>query len=268
MNNEEIALQIKAGNTALYAELWKNMEKLLTWKTKMLYNAQFPRFVRAGLELDDLSQISFFALMAAVRAYDPQRGYAFNSYIDFHLRNLIAEALGQRRSKRDPLNNCISFDLLVGEDQEKTIGDLLGIDPDSERPFDEIADNDLIAACRRALEKIMEEFPEEEAAVVRCKYFEGSDNSRLRVSEKMNMPYQKVCRLDTKALARFRQPKNRRALHLYRDELIGSKPYTASGLSRFKLSGISSVEWCTELLDRAESTTGDSKALNEHIFGE
>ena len=27
MSNEELALQIKAGNTELYAELWKNTEK-------------------------------------------------------------------------------------------------------------------------------------------------------------------------------------------------------------------------------------------------
>lgn len=32
MSNEELALQIKAGNAELYAELWKNTEKLMIGK--------------------------------------------------------------------------------------------------------------------------------------------------------------------------------------------------------------------------------------------
>ena len=93
MSNEELALQIKAGNTELYAELWKNTEKLMIWKINKLYDIQSPRFARAGLELDDLKQLAFFALIAAVQAYDPQKSYAFSSYIGFHLRNTIAAAL-------------------------------------------------------------------------------------------------------------------------------------------------------------------------------
>ena len=264
MSNEELALQIKAGNTELYAELWKNTEKLMIWKINKLYDIQSPRFARAGLELDDLKQLAFFALIAAVEAYDPQKSYAFSSYISFHLRNTIAAALGIRSSRRDPLNNCTSLDMLVGEDEDITIGELFA-DPDSDCPFDEIADNDLIAACRRDLEKIMSEFPEDEAAVIRCKYFEGSDN-RMRVSEELNMPYHKVCRLESNALTKFRQPKNKRALQLYREELIGSKPYTGSGLSRFKAAGMSSVEWCTELLERARNTRNRRKLLRKHMF--
>ena len=57
MSNEELALQIKAGNTELYAELWKNTEKLMIWKINKLYDIQSPRFARAGLELDDLKQL-------------------------------------------------------------------------------------------------------------------------------------------------------------------------------------------------------------------
>lgn len=157
MSNEELALQIKAGNTELYAELWKNTEKLMIWKINKLYNIQSPRFARAGLELDDLKQLAFFALIAAVEAYDPQKSYAFSSYISFHLRNTIAAALGIRSSRRDPLNNCTSLDMLVGEDEDITIGELFA-DPDSDCPFDEIADNDLIAACRRDLEKSCQSF--------------------------------------------------------------------------------------------------------------
>lgn len=53
------------------------------WKINKLYDIQSPRFARAGLELDDLKQLAFFALIAAVEAYDPQKSYAFSSYISF-----------------------------------------------------------------------------------------------------------------------------------------------------------------------------------------
>lgn len=259
MSNEELALQIKAGHTELYSELWENTKRLMFLKIHRLYNANRPYFARVGLELEDLEQTAFLAIADAARAYNPQKEYAFNSYIKFHLRNHIAEATGTRSKKHDPLNKCLNLDELLDNGESESSYERYFTDHDSECPFDEIADKDLIEACRRDLEKIMSAFPKDESAVIRRKYFEGSDNSKMRVSKEMNMSYQKVCRLERKALARFRQPKNSSALQLYRDELIGSKPYTGSGLTRFKQFGGSSVERCVELLERVASIENDPK---------
>lgn len=95
----------------------------------------------------------FFALVDAVNAFDLDKGFKFTTYLHFPVKNRLRFALGFTTHRRDPLNDCSSLDAPVGESEEETFLDWYCSDPDSDRPFEELADNDLWANARRDIDK-------------------------------------------------------------------------------------------------------------------
>ncbi|MFR5070474.1 MAG: hypothetical protein ACLTE2_12495 [Eubacteriales bacterium] len=53
-----------------------------------------------------------------VEAFKTEKEYKFNTYLEYHLKTAINELLGQRTSKKEPLNHCGSLDVPMGEDED------------------------------------------------------------------------------------------------------------------------------------------------------
>ena len=115
-SNEELAERIKNGETDLYGDLWKQTKRLF-FKTACTYFRFYKEQCAAsGVTLDDLQQVSFFALHDSVEAYKPERGYKLTAYFRFNTRNRFAELVGYRTKRRDPLNECDSLDNPLDDD--------------------------------------------------------------------------------------------------------------------------------------------------------
>lgn len=252
MTNEELAVLIKKGEKQYLPALYMQVERLL-WHSVRRYAARCEDRMRArGVTVEDLIQDTFFALVDAVSAFDPDKGFKFTTYLHFPVKNRLRFALGFTTHRRDPLNDCSSLDAPVGESEEETFLDWYCSDPDSDRPFEEFADNDLWANARRDIDKIMDEdLTEDERAVIICKYFGGDDNSNVRVSEELGMPYSQVRNLESRALMKFRRYR-KTLLSPYREEIIGSRPYRTNGVKEFRITGASSVERTVEYFDTIE----------------
>ena len=86
MTNEELAVQIQAGEREQLPELWEQVHRLLALMFRRLLS-QSPdnhtRAVSAGITLEDLEQEGYFALLEAVDAYDPTSGYKFTAYLKY-----------------------------------------------------------------------------------------------------------------------------------------------------------------------------------------
>jgi DNA-directed RNA polymerase specialized sigma subunit len=120
MTNEELAQRIQAGEHNLMAALWEQNTGIITLSALSLYNQYRERCASAGVELDDIIQISYFALCDAVQAYKPDRGYKLTSYYRYPLKNHFMALIGVRKSKRDALNQGDSLNRPITGDDDIT----------------------------------------------------------------------------------------------------------------------------------------------------
>lgn len=76
MDTEQLAVLVKEGKGQGVPELWERV-KLLLYKMAnrfyRRYGADF--FARRGVTISDLEQECFLAMLEAVRAFAPERGY-------------------------------------------------------------------------------------------------------------------------------------------------------------------------------------------------
>lgn len=73
MTNEQLAVLIKQGEQERTPELWENVRKLLYKLSFHQYTAHADLFKQQGLSLEDIQQESYFAMLGAVEAYNPER---------------------------------------------------------------------------------------------------------------------------------------------------------------------------------------------------
>ena len=77
---------------------------------------------RCGVELDDLMQEAYLAMLRAVRLWRSDGGTGFIGIYELTLRTAFADVCGLRtmRNRNDPLQTAVSLDTPVGEDGEET----------------------------------------------------------------------------------------------------------------------------------------------------
>ncbi|MFT3952104.1 MAG: sigma factor [Oscillospiraceae bacterium] len=92
MTNEELAQAIKDGHKELEAQLWERVYKFV--------RMQAARYLRKCplCESEDLQQSGYFAMLAAVKYYNPERGFTYLTYLKHTLQKAFAEVAGLRGS--------------------------------------------------------------------------------------------------------------------------------------------------------------------------
>lgn len=122
MNNEELAVMIQGGERDRLIELWQQIRRMALKEA-----VRWAAYHSNGVELDDLEQTGFIALMRAVDGFDPAAGALFSTWYHRILRTEFEAATGRRTEKqrRDPLDAAVSLDVPVGEDEgSATLGEL------------------------------------------------------------------------------------------------------------------------------------------------
>lgn len=159
-SNEELAALIQSGRRELLLELWEGVRRY-AWKKA----AAWPR---AGLEVEDLMQSAFLALLEAVSSFSPDKGAQFLTWYTFRLKTAFAEATGWRteHQRRDPLRAAVSLDAPLTDDEgDMTLADTIQ-DPAAEAVIEG-------AALRLTVQAILEELPEDQQAALRRRYWLG-----------------------------------------------------------------------------------------------
>lgn len=98
LTNEQLAAAIRGGETDLLQVLWERTEKLI--KMLIMRNVKFKRLPNS-VDIEDLLQCGYFALLRAVEAYKPDKGLKFNTYLNFHVKNVIREELKQAEQLKE-----------------------------------------------------------------------------------------------------------------------------------------------------------------------
>lgn len=171
MTNEEIALKIQAGDASQYVELWDRV-RLFVCKQANRYIRFFPD---STIEVDDLTQAAYLALVEAVKTFDPDAGAGLLHHLSYYLRKTWRTMYGLRGG-RDPLDDAVSLDDPLSEDDDTTLLDVTS-DPAAELAFDQADGEIFIDELRAALERALDKAPHGD--IVRRRYFQGQTQREI-----------------------------------------------------------------------------------------
>lgn len=242
MTNEELAVMIQNGHTELYADLWEQVYRLVCLKAER-YSHQLQE---DGWRMDpedfigDLIQSGYFALVNAVKYFEPNEGIKFNTYLGNTLKNAFREAVGIRSSKRDALEFSISLDAPVLDDGDTALLDLI-----DSRPYDgddmvKVEDSVYLWELRAALDEALSFLNPKESDALRKYYFYGINYADQ--AELCGVSRQYLTELADSAMEKLRN--NRRIMK----NLAGFMPdyeydpYKFTGYSSWSNSALSAPE--------------------------
>lgn len=253
MTNEELAIQAKDGDREAMHQLWEQNQGILHILIKKLISNpnSSKRMNSAGVTMNDVYQIDYFAIVDAVKAFDPESGNGFVSYLRYPLMNQFFALIGMhtKRDRQDPLSQCQSLDELVGSEDGQNEGitraDMVP-DPNAEQDFENVEDRLYCEHIHNTLEECMQHLKDREAQVLRGRYYQKWTLDRL--GKDLGISPGRVHQLELSAMRKMRGQKK---LSEYREQIICTYAYRGTGFNAWKYGG-SVEERTVEKLERLE----------------
>lgn len=248
VTNEELATLIQNGDDGYLPVLWEQVRRLIRTKAEQ-YHRYFS--LNGGgnyaVDVDDLTQSGYYAVLDAVKYYSPCAGYKFTTYLDKTLKKAFREAMGIRTSKRDPCLSASSLDAGCGEDDDTPLLDLL--DSHDSRMV-QVEENLYNQELHKELWEILQRLPDAEREALTLRFFFGI--SYMEQAENKGVSKQSVSRTGEMALERIRRnPAFMRSLSEFMPE-YDFDPYRSTGMTAWASTGQSVQEKYLSGLDRAE----------------
>ena len=241
--NEQLVEMIQGGDRDKVMILWEQVKRFAFKEALKRYHKTVG-FDGAkgfgGVEVNDLMQSAFLAMLEAAQTYDAGAGGKFITWFSFYLRKAFNEAQGFRTARKanDPLNNAKSFDrpVYTTEDgDEITLGDLTADPRDHFEEVEERVYNDELHA---ALEAEIETLSGRQADAIRLQYWQGK--TLKEAGEIMGISPAAVHVYKKEALINLRRPKHRHKLEAFLDR--NTSFYLHVGVQAFNSKHESAVE--------------------------
>lgn len=212
MTNELLAQYIQqGGNDELIPILWEKVRKLLYSKSDSLYRLYKESCSRRGVEMWDIRQASYTAFLEAIKAYKPETGNKFTSYLNYPFKNAVNELLGLRTSRttNEPLNNSTSLDKPLDESMDGDVISLLDtIADDTSLDFIDNMETNAVADTVRA---VVDTLPEQYRSVIQAHYWEGL--TLRAIADRLSVSCENVRAREAKVMRMLRSNKIMRLLY-------------------------------------------------------
>lgn len=233
MTNEELVALIQNGERDRLPELWEQVERFVAQQARRWHLLSGGA---GGVEVEDLYQNGYLALVAAADSYDPTAGRAFIGWLALALKTVFAEAGGCRTLKqaRDPLGHARSLDVPASEDSDTTMGDLVA-DPGAAQDFRDVEERLYLEQLHNALEKALNELPDRQGDTLRWRFYQNRSLEEIAAAE--GMSGEAVRQWQIKGLRALRQQQE---LQRFVEER--TPYYLRVGVSDFQRNGESAVE--------------------------
>lgn len=237
MSNEELVAVIQSGEEERMGELWEQVYGLIMWKARHIITALDLRGSSCGVELEDLTQSGYLALVNAVETYKPGNG-AFSTWLTCHLKNTFADVTGYRtqRGQNEPLNNALSLDKIMDDEQDGTPFGAIVPDPKAAATMLDIEEKVWREQLHKALEAALAGLSKECADVLRLRHYHGL--TLAETGEACGTTAEHIRQTESKAIADLRKPKIYRKLRSFCDFDF----YCGTGLGAFRGTGMSVQE--------------------------
>lgn len=245
LTNEQIAIKIKNGETSLYSLLWEQNEKLINSKAYKYIKSHPKRFASCGVEIDDLLQIGYIALYYAVEYFKPEKEYKLLTYFERAYKTQICELLGIRTTAKRTLNECISLNMTIGNNEDC---ELINLQEDHQAyiDFEQVEHKDYLRDLKDTFQHLFDTvLTADEQKIIKLKYFENYQIKQI--SEQLKKDNNTVKMINQRGINKLR--KNNRKLKKFVDWTTTSYAYTGARLSAFKYSGVSVEQRIIERLE-------------------
>lgn len=229
MTNEELVSEVQSGKRERLCDLWQQVERFVSMQA-----GKRARKLNGfgGVTEDDLYQTGFLAMVAAAEKYDPDAGMSFIGFLAFYLRSYFAEAAGHRTSRRDSLNFSVGLEEPVPGTDDLTISDMVE-DASAAADFEDVEHKIWLEQLHAALDRALEQIPEEEADVLRRRFYDEQTISQI--SEEVGIEANAVRQRERNGLCSIRIRKVRRDLEQFIE--LKTPYYTGTGLASFRSNG-------------------------------
>lgn len=233
MSIDELVAAIQSGERERMGELWGRVEKFIAWKAQHIMTALGES---ATIEIDDLIQSGYFALVAAVRSYKAG-GVPFLKWLSYYLKRSFANTAGYgtTKAKNDPMRNALRLDFPVGEYGDSAYGDILP-DPNYEAAFDKIEDEQWHAQLHAALDTALNAIPPQYSDVIKKRFYDGKALGEIAAEKGRSV--ERIRKLEALGLQQLR--KSEYACNLY--PFYEFDFYCGTGLQTFRNTGFSVQE--------------------------
>ena len=244
--NAALAALAAAGNAFALGQLWeinRGLLRSLFWKWYPSHREQADAH---GLTADDFEQEGFFAVKYAAETYDPDKGFAFSTWLSYAMQRQIDRAMtgSHRRTvtdtdgkqhtvSADPLNHCASLDTPLDDEDggAATLGDLQP-DPAAAGEMLEVEEKLYHEQLHDALEEAMEKLTTQEGVVLRRIHYAGHTLQQISADE--GISFQRVQQIKNTA---FRKLRNNPRLRPWRDEVISSHAWHGTSFTAWAHCG-------------------------------
>jgi len=242
MSNEELAARIQDGQTELFGELWEQVRR---WVVCVARRRLPSDGSTNKIELEDLIQAGYVALVEAVKAFDRESGNGFLSYLNNHLKGAFAAELGYRTTRRDALRSADSLDRPIpGSDGIPLVSVMPDIDAEQE-----IFDIEERLTVETDFERLMievDKLGDQAQDIIKRHYIDGQ--SPAAIGEALGLTAQQVKQYERRAFKNLRhRGAVRRMAKNYADNR--TSVYRFKSVQAFNSSRSSVVEDVAELRD-------------------
>lgn len=235
----ELAKLIKSGEvgTESYEELW-----LLLWgfTCKVAYTFYVRnewRCNQCGIELNDLKQEAYIAMINALDDYPIECEYEFITYYGTHCKKLFYRLakLTTAAGRKDVGLKAVSISTPLKEgDSEATIEEMYA-DENAEKAFNDIVERDFQRECTQALDEALKRLPAKHSELIRYRYYENKTFPEL--AQLYGCHKSTLVQKQNRVLHRLRLDRKLRTL--YND--ITESGYNAVGVNAWKNSKFTSA---------------------------
>ena len=244
--NAALAALAAAGNSFALGQLWEINQGFLHRMFWQWYSRNKPIADNAGLTLEDFDQEAFFAVQAAAKAYDPEKG-SFTTLLSYYVQNRINKVVcGEHgrlittedgrevRISANPLNECSSLDVRLDESDEgsSTKGETIE-DPAATQAFQTAEDDLYTEELHNALEDAMtRHLTEREAHVLRRRYYDGQ--SLQAIGEELGVQRERIRQIEWKAC---RKLSGLSSIQRWHDDVITTRAWRGTGWNAWNSYG-------------------------------
>lgn len=207
MTNEELAVLIQAGDNGFLPQLWEQVRRLIAVKAFRFHSKLGGS---RGVEVDDLVQCGYFAVLDAVKYYTPAKAHKFTSYLNMTLKNAFRAAVGLRSSRIDLLFACLSLDApIAAVDGELSLLDAIP-DTGAGEPYADVEESEYTRQLRAALDDALSILGDTDRRQMEQYYYFGM--SFQQIADMEGISRTAVEGRHRKSLNRIRRSSHRRKL--------------------------------------------------------
>lgn len=205
ISNEQLAIEIKAGNPDLLITLWEQVKPFIC-KQARRWISSFNGL--HGIEHDDLINAGYFAMLQTIENFDDKRHeVSFIGLLSFYLKKQFSSVYGTQSAagKNDAIHISVSLDTPVVDDDDTPLSELIP-DKNSHMPFEQIVQRDYNAYLHCVLDTILDTLPTPYREIIMLRYYENQDIPTVAAT--IGMTEKEARAAEKKAMRLMRTPSN------------------------------------------------------------